>query len=77
MMRHVIVEIYAKIENFKSISMLVFTQNPHLERVGVSSRDKKSTEVNLSCNISDKYFQQIAKKERRELNNTAHLRVPI
>ena len=71
MMKRVNVEIYAKIENFKSTSMLQYIQNQPLEKAGDSSQDKKFLEGSLLCNILDKYFQLIVKKEGRELNSIA------
>lgn len=71
MMKLVIVDNCAKIENFKSINTLQYIRNQHLEKAGVSSQDKKFIEGSLLCNILDKYFQRIVKKERRELNSIA------
>jgi hypothetical protein len=66
MMIHAIVGIYAKIENFKSISTQAYIQNLLLGKAGACSQDRKFLEDNLSCNILDKSFQQIVKKEERE-----------
>lgn len=77
MMKLVIVDNCAKIENFKSTSMLQYIQNQPLEKAGDSSQDKKFLEGSLLCNILDKYSQLIVKKEGRELNSIALQLVPI
>lgn len=65
MTKHVIVDSYVKIENFKNISMHVYIQNLHLGKVGVFLQDRKYIEDNLLCNILVKYFLQIVNKEER------------
>lgn len=77
MMIHVIAGIYVKIENFKSTNTHRYIQNLLQEKAGGCLLDRKFIEENLSCSILDKYFQLIAKKERRELNNTVHQRARI
>ena len=77
MMIRVIVVISAEIENFKDISMPVSTPIQLVERVGVCVLENSSKEINLSCSISDKYFQQNHKLEKQELNNIANPPAPI
>lgn len=72
-----IVEIPVLIENFKSMNMLVFTLNPHLERDGGCLRAKRYIEETLSCNILGKYFRLKVKKERLGSNNIVVQPAPI
>jgi len=65
-MKLVIVVIYVKIENSKSINIHVFTLSQHLEKVGDYLQDKKYIEEISLCSILVKYFQQTVKKEKLE-----------
>jgi hypothetical protein len=65
-MKLVIVVIYVKIENFKSINIHVFILSQHLEKVGDYLQDKKYIEEISLCSTSVKYFQQTVKKEKLE-----------
>ena len=71
MMKHVIVEIFVKIESSRNISMLVSIPNPPQEKDGDYLLEKKFTEVILSCNILVKSSQLIVKKAGLGLNSIA------
>ena len=77
MMTRVTVVISAEIENSKDISMHASTLIQLGEKVGVYVLESTSKEINLSCSISDKYFQQNHKLEKQELNNTVSPPAPI
>lgn len=76
MMIPVTVEIYARTESFKNMSMPAYIPAPHPVKALDYLRVKKYTEAISSCSILVKYSQPTANKARLGLRSTATLLAP-